>query len=55
MKRAVPTIGLLLASCEPATGPDMRPVGDGLQFLGFSLVLATIVLIIGLLVIRRGQ
>ncbi len=58
MKRLAPIVALVwplcLASCEPVAGPDLRPVGDGLHFLGFAIVLAAIILIVGFL-LGRGK
>ncbi len=36
---------LLLASCETQTaGPDLKPIGDGLEFIGIAGVLAALII-----------
>ncbi len=40
---------LLLASCsELGGGSSMAPIGDGLRFIGISLVVAVVLILIGL-------
>lgn len=38
---------LLLAACDGSSGPDMAPVGDGLQVIGFAVLGAAVVAVLG--------
>ena len=43
---------ILLAACNPITGGggnmiDVRPIGSGMEFLGYAVVLASLILTFG--------
>jgi hypothetical protein len=56
MKRVL-VLPLLLTACKPAveTAVDMQPVGEGLRFLGFCIVLAVLLVLIGLFIMKGGD
>ena len=38
---------LPLIGCQPADGPNLAPIGNGIAFLGICVVVAMLVLVIG--------
>ena len=57
MKRALLFVPLLVIACKPVAKPllDMQPVGEGLRFLGFSVVLAVLLVLIGLFLMKGDK
>ena len=48
---------LALAGCKagPGTTVDLTPVADGLNFLGFCIVLGVLLAVIGVLIAKGGK
>ena len=46
------SLALLMSGCSGDGGPDLTPVGNGLALIGFGIVLAAFVLVLGGLLTR---